>query len=59
MQPTAQIWILVTNRSEAARNTADTIELNTCRSPVRGCAQSGRHPGASIWYGNRGGRCWV
>ena len=27
MQPTAQIWILATNRSEAARNTADTAEI--------------------------------
>ena len=25
-----------------ARKAADTVEFNTCRSPVRGCAQSGR-----------------
>jgi len=31
-----------------ARKAADTIELNTCRSPVRGCAQGGRHRWAAV-----------
>jgi hypothetical protein len=40
MQPTAQNWILATNRSEAVRKAADTVEFKTCRSIVRGCAQA-------------------
>jgi len=48
MLPTAQIWILATNPSEAARKAADTVEFKTCQSPVRGCAQGGRHGGIGI-----------
>jgi hypothetical protein len=40
MQPTAQIWILATNRSEAVRKAADSADPDTCHKLFGGCGQA-------------------
>jgi hypothetical protein len=46
MQPTAQIWILATNRSEAARKAADAM-ISNLATATRRPRVTGLNPGSA------------